>query len=191
MFDLKSSIIIFDTEYTTWEGAPEREWGDLGEHRELVQIGAIKINTQTLKEVESFEIFIKPHINPILSPFFVKLTGITQKIVDEKGVDFSTAWRHFVNWIGGDSVYSFGDNDIAAIEENCKLFNVPLLVKKKRFINICNLFEKYGIDTDRYHSSTIVKAFGKKPRSKAHNGLSDARSILDGLALLKMRVKVL
>ncbi|MCK4860258.1 MAG: exonuclease domain-containing protein [Candidatus Omnitrophica bacterium] len=188
MFGSQSQIIIFDAEYTTWEGALERGWSGPGEHRELVQIGAIRVNTQTLKETDSFEIFIKPSINPILAPYFIELTGITQKIVDEKGISFAIAWQRFIAWMGGDFAYSFG-NDIVVIQENCKLFDVPLLVKRERFKNICNLFEKYGINTDQYHSSTIVRAFGKEPRSGAHNALTDARSILDGLILLHARMK--
>ena len=189
MFGLQSSIIIFDIEYTTWKGASERRWSGPGEHRELVQFGAIRVDTKTLTEIDFFEIFIKPRINPILSPFFIELTGITQKMVDEKGVNFAIAWQRFVKWMGENFAYSFGDNDIVVIQENCKLFNVPLLVKKERFKNICNLFEKYGIYTDQYYSSTIVRAFGKEPRSGAHNALTDARSILDALILLHMRIK--
>jgi len=37
-------IIIFDTEYTAWEGAKERNWSGSGEHREIVQIAAVKID---------------------------------------------------------------------------------------------------------------------------------------------------
>lgn len=38
--DVMKHFVIFDTEYTTWEGAADRDWTGPGEHREVVQIGA-------------------------------------------------------------------------------------------------------------------------------------------------------
>lgn len=40
------TVIVFDTEYTTWDGAKERGWSNPNEHRELVQIAAQKINVE-------------------------------------------------------------------------------------------------------------------------------------------------
>ena len=42
MLKLPPTIVLLDTEYTTWEGAQDRNWSGLNEHREIVQIGAIK-----------------------------------------------------------------------------------------------------------------------------------------------------
>ncbi len=186
MFGLPSTIIIFDTEYTTWEGALKRHWNGPGEHRELVHLGAIRVDMTKPCETDSFEIFVKPRVNPILSSFFVELTGITQNIIDLKGVDFSVAWKSFIKWSRKDAAYSFG-NDGEVLKENCMLASIPYH-EDARFHDICAVFEKYGVHTNRYHSSTIVRAFGKEPRIGAHNALNDARSILDGLVLLLKKI---
>lgn len=40
---LPETFIIFDTEYTSWEGSQERNWNGENEFRELVQISAIRV----------------------------------------------------------------------------------------------------------------------------------------------------
>ncbi len=51
-------VVILDTEYTGWEGSFERNWSGLDEHREIVQIDAIK-----LKKLERCSILIKPTLS--------------------------------------------------------------------------------------------------------------------------------
>lgn len=180
--DLPDNIVLFDTEYTTWEGAQERAWNGPNEHREIVQIGAVRMDTHALTEIDAFDIVIKPRINPNLSDFFVTLTGITQKLVNTAGIDFATALKNFEMWRNGDQAYSYG-HDAEVIEENCRLCGVPFN-SHEYFHDVRAVFEAHGIDTNQYHSSTIVTAFGKQPREGAHNALNDARSIFDGLVLL-------
>ena len=77
------SYIVFDTEFTSWKGSMQNNWSKPGEHRELVQIGALKI--QDGKIIEKLNLFIKPKINPVLSDYFIKLTGITNEHINKYG----------------------------------------------------------------------------------------------------------
>ena len=72
------------------------------------------------------------------------------------------------------------------IEENCGLCGIPYDYEGS-FHYIRELFDAHGIETTLYTSGTITKAFGVEPQGSAHNGLSDARSILQGLKLLQQR----
>jgi len=78
--------IVFDTEFTSWEGSQENNWSKKGEHRELVQIGAYKIHNGEI--IETLNLFIKPRINPLLSKYFIDLTGITNKKINKDGLNF-------------------------------------------------------------------------------------------------------
>ena len=42
----EAEIVIFDLEYTAWEGSMQRDWGGEGEYRELVQTGGVKLLNQ-------------------------------------------------------------------------------------------------------------------------------------------------
>lgn len=179
----ESQIVIFDTEYTTWEGAFERNWSGVGEYREIVQIGAIKINTKTLNELDAITIYVKPVKNPELSSYFTSLTGITQKTADSRGLSYRDALKEFANWSDELPLYSWGA-DREVMQENAKLLEIPFPIGDTRFKDVREIFQKYGIPTDNYMSSTIPTAFGKKPLGYGHDALNDARSIIQGLRLL-------
>ena len=41
---LPNEFIIFDTEYTSWEGSLKRNWSNKNEYKELVAIGALHVS---------------------------------------------------------------------------------------------------------------------------------------------------
>ena len=183
---LPPRFILFDTEYTAWEGSMARGWSNPGEYRELVQIGAVRVENQTLAELDAFTIFAKPEKNPALSDFFITLTGITQEDVDRQGVRFPEAIQKFVVWTDDDPLFSWG-GDAAILEENSGFHGLPNPFPPNRCADIRPLFRDAGIPTTGYASSTIVRAFGTEPARRAHNALNDARQILDALRLLRAR----
>jgi hypothetical protein len=68
------SCVIADCEYTTWPGALESGWKGANQHREIVQIGAVRLDAQ-YRELASMALLVKPKINPVLSGLFCTLTG--------------------------------------------------------------------------------------------------------------------
>jgi inhibitor of KinA sporulation pathway (predicted exonuclease) len=183
--DFRETIILLDTEFTAWEGSQEREWSGENEYREIVQIAAIRVDAVTLKELDSFSIFVKPKMNPKLSDYFIDLTGITQEKVDNDGIDFTSALALYKRWVGDFDTYSFGGDEVV-IKENCELYNTPFLFPN-RFFDIRTIFQKYGIPAKNYNSGSIVQAFGEEPTRQAHEALNDVRTILDGLRLLYLK----
>ena len=74
---LDRGVVIFDLEYTAWEGSLGRDWSLEDEHREIVQIGAVRLEADTLDELDALECLVRPVMNPVLSDYFAALTGIT------------------------------------------------------------------------------------------------------------------
>ncbi len=176
--ELPKKFILFDTEYTSWEGSLERDWSREGEYKEIVQIGAIVV--EDLEEKSSFLEYIKPIKNPQLSNYFTNLTGITQEDVDIKGRSFTEVLSEFFKWCNNLPMYSFGD-DLLEIKGNCDLLNTPLLFDPKDSFDARAVFNAGGIDASKYYSGTIPEAFGLTPPPCAHDALNDARSILMAL----------
>lgn len=184
MFNLEPQVIVFDTEFTTWEGAIQREWSGPGEYREIVQIGAIKLETSVFTEVDSFNVLIKPVKNPVLSGYFVNLTRITQEAVDRDGVTLNEALDRFFMWSRDLPLYSWG-NDAGVVSENADLLKINFPFREDQFHDIRPVFSEAGVAVKDYMSSTIPSAFGKPLLHEAHDALNDARSIADGLRGLK------
>jgi len=183
MLDLPQKFIIFDTEYTSWEGSLERGWGGPNEYKELVQIAAVKVESDGFNETDVFSVYIRPRVNPKLSDFFINLTGITQEKVDQEGIDYATALKRFYEWARGLHMYSYG-RDETTLKKNCKLLGIDLLFADSQFFDIKDTFKKHGIAADDYHSGTIVRAFGQEPARRGHEALNDVRTVIDGLKAL-------
>ena len=67
MFNLPKKIVVFDTEFTAWEGSLERDWRGEDEYREIVQIGAVIVETDNFDELDSFSVFVKPKVKRVKS----------------------------------------------------------------------------------------------------------------------------
>ena len=115
--------VIYDTEWTTWPGALERSWSGKGEYREIIRIGAISIDLDNLQEINVLDVFVKPSINPNLSDYCTKLTGITDEKIQAEGIDIREALHKFGDFVGGRNTFSYG-GDILIIFENLRLNNI-------------------------------------------------------------------
>ena len=116
------SFVVYDLEYTSWEGSWERGWTRPGEHRELVQIGAVRLDADYAEEA-ALALLIRPTVNPDLSDYFCRLTGITAGQVAEHGLDLATALALLSDFAGPLPLWANGcDGEILAA--NCRLVGI-------------------------------------------------------------------
>jgi inhibitor of KinA sporulation pathway (predicted exonuclease) len=111
-----STFVVFDLEFTSWPGALEQGWGEMGQLREIVQIGALRISDD-YSVVGEYEALVQPMVNPRLSTYFTELTGINQETVDQGGLSPAEALGDFLGFCQGQSVLSYG-NDMVVLGEN-------------------------------------------------------------------------
>jgi len=174
---LNSQIILFDTEYTAWEGSKARHWSEQWEHREIIQIAAIRIDAQAT-ELGRFDCLVKPEHNPVLSAYLIALTGIQQAAVDTQGLCFADAFAAFYAFCdqGRVPLFCYGD-DPDVLTENFGLNHMDPAAFPAGIYDIRNLFEQAGIDTCHYTSGTVYQAVGAEFDLGAHNALNDVRSL--------------
>lgn len=180
---LEEEFIIFDTEFTAWNGSQKRKWCFEWEHKELISISALKVKyvSNELLIIDKFNCLIKPIINPKLSDYIINLTGITQKNIDMKGINFKEFIKKFYEFSNNLNLYSYG-NDYVEIEEN---LNLNLIKTKKyydwknKFFDICVFLKKKSIDTTKYTCGTVYKHFNIKPEKeiKVHDAEWDTYSL--------------
>ena len=185
-------IAVFDLEWTSWEGAQARNWSGPGEDQEIVEIGAVLLDgRETLREVGCFEALVRPRINPRLSDYFVRLTGIDQQMVDRDGVPFADALAAFGDFLGfgggGNgkaavaAVLSFG-RDPEVLRHNCGLNGVRLPWPDRCFRNVRPVLAAFaGRPVDAVSSSDLPALLGFPAPAGAHRALGDARCIAEAL----------
>jgi inhibitor of KinA sporulation pathway (predicted exonuclease) len=107
--------IVFDLEATCWEG------NQIGRVQEIIEIGAFRLDTYGAVS-DHFQKFVRPLVNPILSPYCRQLTGI-----DQKDIDLAKGFRHtgaaFLEWIqtveDDFRLCSWGAKDKILLEQDC------------------------------------------------------------------------
>src|SRR5258708_2775626 len=135
LFSCGQSFVVFDLELTAWEGSLDANWSRPGEFREIVQIGAVQLGAD-LSETAAFSQYVRPTRNPILSRYFIDLTGIDQQVVDTFGVDFTSALALFARFSEGNCAVVSNGPDGDVLLENCRLNNLTCPIALGLFKNV-------------------------------------------------------
>jgi inhibitor of KinA sporulation pathway (predicted exonuclease) len=175
--------VIFDLEFTAWEGSMQSRWTRPGEYTEVVQIGAVKLDAASLKEVDCFEMLVKPRINPVLSDYLVTLTGITNEALAARGVDFITAYRAFLDFIGDAPTFAHGRDDLI-LAENLKRYGWEDSFPPLPYCNAVTWFAAQGVDLKGKRACDVAEAAGAVFEGRQHDALSDARGVGAGFIAL-------
>ncbi|MCP5433003.1 MAG: exonuclease domain-containing protein [Alphaproteobacteria bacterium] len=178
--------MIFDLEFTAWEGSMARGWQGEGEHREVVEIGAVRLASSGLEEEAAFSVLVRPRINPLLSDYLQALTGITNEDIARHGVDFAEAYGDFLAFLGDAPAYSYGRDDLV-LAENLRLYGLgePEDVPPAR--DLRSWLTGQGVDVGALNSSEVAAAVGAEGVGHVHRALDDARSLAAALRALVAR----
>src|SRR5262245_14490628 len=171
--------IVFDLEFTAWEGSMESRWTREGEHTEIVQIGAVKLDAETLTITGEFELLVRPRVNPVLSRYLIGLTGISNEMLDERAVDFITAYRSFLEFVGPAPIWAFGRDDLI-FADNLKHYAWDALGVPP-YTNAIPWFASHGVDLKGKHACDVAEAAGAVFTGRKHDALADARGVAAGV----------
>lgn len=164
--------VIVDLEATCWE---KRE---IFRESEIIEIGAVILESSTGPIGEEFATFVKPIIESKLSEFCMRLTSIGQQDVDE-AANFKAVFPRFIEWIGTKpfTLCSWGAYDLKQIRIDCERHKISLPSSFSRHINLKQEFA----DLKRIKPCGMKKALnilGIKPEGTHHRALNDARNIV-------------
>lgn len=179
----RAHAVIFDLEFTAWEGSMESRWTRPGEYTEVVQIGAVKLDAASLKQVDSFEMLVRPRVNPVLSDYLVALTGITNEALAARGVDFIIAYRSFLDFVGEARTWAHGRDDLIFLD-NLKLYGWEQALPLPPYSNAVSWFTEQGIDLKGKRACDVAEAAGAVFEGRKHDALADARGVAAGFAAL-------
>lgn len=171
-------INVIDLETTCWDNDPQQ-----AEKSEVIEVGICEFDVATRTLVSKRSIIVKP-VLPI-SDFCTKLTGITQKMVDEEGIKFFDAMTKIeLEYHARKRTWaSFGDFDREHIARECprKYTAYPF---GRSHINIKNLFALKHKLTHEVGMPKALQMIGATLTGRHHRGADDAENICKILATL-------
>lgn len=185
-------IAIIDTEFTSWEGSMQRGWSDENEHREIIQIAAVKFDidkNEILKE-EILNVIVKPLKNPVLSGYIKDLTGLSQKQINEEGLTYGEAVEK-LSIFEEDTIglYAWGQEEFIFYENN-NIHGLPKYPKK--CFDLHNFFFRKNLIDSNINSGKFGIYCNQKVDSdySEHNALYDVFSIAVGLKYMIKENKI-
>lgn len=146
---------------------------------EAIEIGAVMLDLAKGEPVAEFSSFIRPTIKPLLTPFCMELTTITQRDVDSAPgyLDVLAAVNDFLQPFGDDWLWcSWGNYDRNQLIKDGQLHGLAPLLPPAKHINLKRCFAKE-------HKS---KAVGLRQAVRQlqlewvgthHRGIDDARNV--------------
>lgn len=174
-------LIVYDLEATCWLGRPPKG------QNEIIEIGAYMING--FGDIEDdFNRFVRPVVNPVLSPFCKKLTSIEQENVDRADT-FDIVIEDFLNWIDEEDplnyvLISWGEQDAKYFRNDCRLHNIEA-DWVDRCLNAKNHYKKISGKNRQFGLVSALENEGMNFDGKAHRAINDAYN----LAKLVVRYK--
>ncbi|WP_193171558.1 exonuclease domain-containing protein [Nisaea nitritireducens] len=188
-FPEQGTVVVFDLEITAWEGSLARGWSEPDEFMEVVQIGAVKLDAaMPMAERASFEVLVTPEKNPLLSDYFIELTGITNADLSRHGVPFQDALTRFADFVGDAGLVVSNGSDWSDLVQNADWAGMAWPFKDDLFANIRpRLAGALGLQESQTVSSTLPQHLGHTAMPGAHTGLGDSRAI--ALAIRELRAQ--
>lgn len=96
---------------------------------EILQIGAVRLDRPDGRIVDSFNIFIKPHVHRQLNRTAKALPEIDASL--SSTLDFPAAYRRFLAWCGEEADFAaWGADDFDTLEQNARYWKLPSLKPK-------------------------------------------------------------
>lgn len=147
---------------------------------EIIEIGAVMVETKKLTAVNEFQTFIKPIRHPILTDFCQQLTSITQAQVDQAPSYFE-AIENLKTWLSqySDSQLiwgSWGDYDRRQFQQDSQFHQLSFPIDYPH-INLKKMFSKGQGLKGLYGMADALKLANIPLEGTHHRGIDDTRNI--------------
>lgn len=180
-------MVVFDLEWTAWEGSLERNWSGPGEWREVIQIGAARFDAEKFEQLAVFDRLVRPVRNPNLSEYITRLSGLTNEQMRATGLSLQAALAEFALFVGDRPLWCNG-GDAAVLRENYALQALPCPINIPGIGNLRPLLARAtGLPPSQLVSCDLPVLLGIGVARDCHSAAGDAVAIGRALNALRMR----
>jgi len=171
-----STLVIFDLEATCWD-TKDKDENDpevlkQRQEMEIIEIGAVKIDKKTYEIIDTFQTFVQPVLNPLLTQYCTNLTSIKSSDVNNADL-FKEAYPKFIQWANNPSHFiGWGQYDYNQIKQDCERWSLHPFSPGK-YLNGKILYKKYTGHKGRGLRKAVRK-FNLQFEGTPHRAISDA-----------------
>ncbi|WP_198000313.1 3'-5' exonuclease [Gimesia alba] len=145
---------------------------------EIIEIGAVIVDRDSLSAVDEFQTFIQPVRHPQLTPFCTELTSIQQSEVAD-APQFPAALSLLTEWMASYApalFCSWGDYDKSQFQQDCRYHQIPYPFPSAH-LNLKKQFSRAQGYPKNYGMARALKLAGISLEGTHHRGIDDARNM--------------
>lgn len=154
---------------------------------EIVAVGAVKID-ENCNIIDTFEGHFRPRIFRRLQHHIAKVTGLTQKDLDN-GEPIAQGIRRFMTWCGEDAVFAeWGLDDVPVLKQNLFLLNLDE-TRPTTWYDLQKIFESQRPrgEGEGMTLESVVTRLGIPMERPFHDALADTLYTVDICRMLDMK----
>ncbi len=145
------------------------------EETEIIEIGAVLVEADTLRPIDEFQTFVRPVAHPVLTAFCTELTSIVQSDVDDAPL-FVEAIAAITAWLPGPVLLSsWGAYDRNQLSRDRHRHRIKLPFGKGH-LNIKAEFAE-RVRRRQMGMAAALRLCGIPLEGTHHRGIDDARNI--------------
>ncbi|AVO37472.1 exonuclease [Pukyongiella litopenaei] len=179
------SITVYDAEFLTAPGAPQRFWcGPEDPDPLTIQIGAVRLSLEPpfgMSQPESWP--VRPvdrhgRVVPV-DPLVTRLTGLGDADL-ARGLPLTDALRALDRFSQGDPLFAWGKDELLTLAASLFVEQVPSPIPATRFRSAVPLLVRAGETRETVEglrSHTICAHFGLASPGRAHDAAGDAQAV--------------
>lgn len=141
---------------------------------EIIEIGAVLVDGETLRPLEEFQTFVRPVVHPKLTAFCTELTTITQADVDGAPT-FPEVAPELAGFGAGAVFCSWGNYDRNQLEQDARRHGIPMPLPGSH-LNIKEQFARVMGGKQQGNRGALARV-GLAATGTHHRGIDDARNI--------------
>jgi inhibitor of KinA sporulation pathway (predicted exonuclease) len=144
---------------------------------EIIEIGAVLVDGETLEPLEEFQTFVRPIVHRRLTDFCTRLTSIRQVDVDTAPL-FPAALAQLTAFIGATEMLfcSWGDYDRQQFTQDAARHRLTLPFRGGH-LNVKRAFSERLGEARQYGMAGALRRAGLPLAGTHHRGIDDARNI--------------
>jgi 3'-5' exoribonuclease 1 len=179
-------VVLVDCEFACWADSMATAWSDPARPPELIEIGLARYRRDTGTTTATFESLVRPGVNPRLSDYCRRLTGIAQADVDA-APGFADVMRGIAAWLGGEApTCGWGPIDRAFVAREAAALGVRDPFGAAPHGDVRALLQAV-LGRPPGTRDEMRARWGLAPNDGRHRALSDAIDLAQFCALIRRR----
>ncbi|KAH8555877.1 exonuclease family protein, partial [Umbelopsis sp. PMI_123] len=151
---------------------------------EIIEFPVVLVDGKTFDIVDQYRSYVKPYINPTLTEFCTRLTGISQETVDSSP-EFIEVLNSFQVWMAKYSLFqeksaifvTDGPFDISNfVTKQCNHDGIAIPSYFLQWVDIRIIFARF-YKCKRENIAGMLAALHMEFDGRAHSGLDDAKNV--------------